>query len=260
VTPNEPPSALPGLAAGVALHRSHDQAWEQALARTSAERRVGVRARVALTASGLALELEDEDGVRAGTAVDCALPPPRDEAAATASLSAQLGRLGDTEFELTALEFAWTQPVFVPASIANRLRRDAVARLAAARAEAHPRGTRRREAAPPPQYPDDTLTYLANVYNGAARAFYARHGVRLIDAAYEAHEEAGEVSLMITKHCLRYSYNLCPKEVKGIRPDPMTLINGKEKLTLRFDCKKCEMHVIGKLKKHRTIQIGIKAA
>jgi len=257
VTPNEPPSALPGLAAGVALHRSHDQAWEQALARPSAERRIGVRARVATTASGLALELEDEDGVRAGTAVDCALPPPRDEAAAAASLAAQLGRLGDTEFELTALKFAWTQPVFVPASIANRLRRDAVARLAAARAEAHPRGTRRREATPPPQYPDDTLTYLANVYNGAARAFYARHGVRLIDAAYEAHEEAGEVSLMITKHCLRFAFSLCPKQAKGVtgvqgqvRAAPMTLVNGTERLTLRFDCKPCEMHVVGRMKKH----------
>jgi putative protease len=29
----------------------------------------------------------------------------------------------------------------------------------------------------------------------------------------------------------------------------MQLINGKEKLTLRFDCKPCEMHVVGKIKK-----------
>jgi hypothetical protein len=50
---------------------------------------------------------------------------------------------------------------------------------------------------------------------------------------------------MITKHCLRYSFNLCPKEVKGIRPDPMLLMNGDETLTLKFDCKRCEMHVIG---------------
>ena len=257
VTPNEPPAALPGLAAGVALHRSHDQAWEQALARASAERRVGVRARIALTASGLALELEDEDGVRASASVDGALPPPRDEAAAAASLAAQLGRLGDTEFELTALELAWTRPRFVPASIANRLRRDAVARLAAARADAHPRGARRPAASPPPKYPDDTLSYLANVYNGAARAFYARHGVRLIDAAYEAHEEAGEVSLMITKHCLRFAFSLCPKQAKGVtgvqgqvRAAPMTLVNGGERLTLRFDCKPCEMHVVGRMKKH----------
>jgi len=77
----------------------------------------------------------------------------------------------------------------------------------------------------------------------------------VIAAAYEANQEAGEVSLMITKHCLRHSFNLCPKEVKGIRPDPMTLINGKEKLTLTFDCKKCEMHVVGKMKKQRIIPI-----
>ena len=37
--------------------------------------------------------------------------------------------------------------------------------------------------------------------------------------------------------------------------DAMTLVNGKERLTLRFDCKKCEMHVMGKLKKGRTISI-----
>jgi putative protease len=30
----------------------------------------------------------------------------------------------------------------------------------------------------------------------------------------------------------------------------MTLVNGAEQLTLRFDCRACEMHVMGKLKKH----------
>jgi putative protease len=29
----------------------------------------------------------------------------------------------------------------------------------------------------------------------------------------------------------------------------MTLINGKERLSLQFDCKACEMHVVGKMKK-----------
>jgi putative protease len=145
----------------------------------------------------------------------------------------------------------------VPASVANRLRREAIARLVAARADAHPRGSRRPECVPPPTCPDDTLTYLANVYNGAARSFYARHGVRLIDAAYEAHEEAGEVSLMITKHCLRYAFSLCPKQAKGVtgvqgqvRASPMTLVGGGERLTLKFDCKPCEMHVMGRMKKH----------
>ena len=109
---------------------------------------------------------------------------------------------------------------------------------------------------PPVPYPEDTLTYLANVFNERARSFYAKHGVQVIAAAYESHEEEGEVSLMITKHCVRYSLSLCPKQAKGVtgvqgtvRAEPLTLVNGKEKLTLRFDCKPCEMHVVGKIKK-----------
>jgi hypothetical protein len=64
------------------------------------------------------------------------------------------------------------------------------------------------------------------------------------------------VSLMITRHCLRYSFNLCPKEVKHLKPDPMTLINGNEKLILKFDCKACEMHVVGKMKKGVKLNLG----
>lgn len=61
---------------------------------------------------------------------------------------------------------------------------------------------------------------------------------------------------MITKHCVRFSMSLCPKQAKGvigvkgtIKAEPLQLINGKEKLTLRFDCKPCEMHVVGKMKR-----------
>jgi putative protease len=34
-----------------------------------------------------------------------------------------------------------------------------------------------------------------------------------------------------------------------VKAEPLQLINGKEKLTLRFDCKPCEMHVVGKIKR-----------
>src|SRR5690606_11859300 len=92
-----------------------------------------------------------------------------------------------------------------------------------------------------------------NVYNHKARAFYQRYGVELIDAAYEAHEEAGEVPVMITKHCLRFSFNLCPKQAKGVtgvrtKVAPMQLVHGDEVLTLKFDCTPCEMHVIGEMR------------
>lgn len=156
-----------------------------------------------------------------------------------------------------AITLALSQPWFLPAGVINALRRDAVAQLDAARAAAYQRPPRAPAVEPPALYPESDLTYLGNVYNARARAFYTRHGVELIAPAYESNEEKGAVSLMITKHCLRYSFNLCPKVVKGVRPDPLVLVNGKERLTLRFDCKKCEMHVVGKLKKHRSVQLTV---
>jgi hypothetical protein len=35
-------------------------------------------------------------------------------------------------------------------------------------------------------YPQDELTYLGNVFNAKARQFYEKHGVKLIEEAYEA--------------------------------------------------------------------------
>jgi putative protease len=138
----------------------------------------------------------------------------------------------------------------------NALRRDAVALLETTRLNAYERPARSQPIAPAVPYPDDTLTYLANVYNQKAHDFYAKHGVKVIEAAYESHEELGEASLMITKHCVRFSMSLCPKQAKGVtgvqgtvKAEPLMLINGSEKLTLRFDCKPCEMHVVGKMKK-----------
>jgi putative protease len=94
------------------------------------------------------------------------------------------------------------------------------------------------------------------VYNQKARQFYEQHGVKMIAKAYEFNEELNEVPVMITKHCLRFSHGLCPKEAKGVigvqgtvTAEPMTLINGNDRFTLKFDCKPCEMHVMGSIRK-----------
>ena len=167
-----------------------------------------------------------------------------------------MGKLGGTCFELLNLQVTLSQPWFVPASSLNALRREAVQRLEESRAQAYQRPARAHAVEPPVSYPEDTLTYLANVFNDKARGFYAKHGVKVVAAAYESHEELGEASLMITKHCVRFSMSLCPKQAKGVtgvqgtvKAEPLTLINGSEKLTLRFDCKPCEMHVVGHMKK-----------
>ena len=261
--------AIQGLAAGATLFRNLDHEFEKRLAKKSAERRLGVKMAFAATTDRLTLTLIDETGVTATASVAHGAVAADQPERAEQAIREQLGKLGATMFELVDpaadLTIATQGPRFVPAGVLNALRRDAVEALLAARRTAWQRAPRKAAAEPPALYPDAELTYLANVYNAKARAFYQKHGVRLIDASFEANQEKGQVALMITKHCLRYSFNLCWKQVKGIKPEPMTLwqesADGKSRdpLTLKFDCKKCEMHVLGKLRGKRALILPVKA-
>jgi putative protease len=247
---------LPGdLQVNMPIYRNRDQEFERQLEKQSAVRRIALRLRLGETPDGFALHLTDDEGVNAASHLSYRKEVAKNPEPALKILHENLGKLGGTIYSAQSIELAISASWFIAASAINALRRSAVAALNAARAAAWQRPPRRAPVEPPVPYPEDTLSYLGNVANSKARAFYEKHGVSVIAPAYECHEEKGEVSLMITKHCLRYSFNLCPKQVKGIRPDPLILISGNEKLTLRFDCKPCEMHVIGKLKKNRTIAL-----
>jgi putative protease len=237
-----------GLSMGTPLYRNRDQEFERQLEKKSAERKIAVRLHFAESADGFVLTLADEEGVSASAALACAKEAAQQAERALGTIREQLGKFGNTIYAADTIELELSAPWFIPAGALNALRREAVEKLEAAREAAYRRPARWPAVEPPAVYPQSELSYLGNVYNRLAREFYARHGVSLIESAYECNQEAGAVSLMITRHCLRYSFNLCPKQVKGIRPDPMTLMNGKEKLTLRFDCARCEMHVVGKLK------------
>lgn len=257
VFPKDPMEGFKDLRKGTEVNRNRDMDWVRTLEKKSSDRRIGLWAQFAETGNGFALTLTDEDGFTGTARATLPHEPAQDAARTEASLREQLGRFGASLFAVHDIALQLSQPWFVPASGLNALRRDALAELEAARAAGFERLPRATPVEPPAPYPEDTLSYLANVFNHKARDFYARHGVKVIAAAYESHEEDGEVSLMITKHCVRYSMSLCPKQAKGvtgvqgtIRAEPLTLINGNERLTLRFDCKPCEMHVMGKIKRH----------
>jgi collagenase-like PrtC family protease len=257
IVPNDPIAQYKDLRAGTALSRNRDLAWDRLLAKKSAERRIGVTMHMTDTAAGFALDVRDADGIQARATIKQGKQPAQYAAKVEPTLREHLGKLGNTPFVLERLGIAFGQPWFVAASALNALRRDAIAALEAARAAALRRPPRAVPVQPPGPYPGDALTYLANVYNHKAHDFYAKHGVRIIDAAYESHQELGDVSLMITKHCVRWSLSLCPKQAKGvtgvqgtIRAEPLTMTSGGDTLTLRFDCKPCEMHVVGRIKRH----------
>ncbi|MFP5482789.1 MAG: peptidase U32 family protein, partial [Gammaproteobacteria bacterium] len=251
VFPKDPVNSYGGLKAGLPMHRNRDHAWDMALTKESAERRIGVW--LTLTEwmegdllKGLQLSLTDEDGITTTARVDTNLELAKQPETAVDSIKTHLGKLGSTDYSALGLNVHLSQPWFVPASTLNGMRREAIDALNAARIAAWQRPPRKEPVQPYVEYPEKSLSFLANVYNDKAREFYKKHGVQMIAAAYEAHEEAGEVPVMITKHCLRFSFNLCPKQAKGVKgvqgqvkAEPMVLVNGDQKYTLKFDCKPC---------------------
>lgn len=103
---------------------------------------------------------------------------------------------------------------------------------------------------------DGHLSYKSNIANRLAEKLYCTAGASQTDKAYELSHESG-AELMRTKYCIRHELGLCPKQrnskpltdkaIDGTysRPsnDELFLVNNGRRLTLRFDCRHCEMVV-----------------
>jgi putative protease len=251
--PNEMPADIRN---NTAVYRNRDHAFMRLLEKDSAQRKIAVEMIFAETINGFVLSVTDSAGFSATATCTAEKQTAQIPEKAISSLRENLSKLGSTDFTVAEIHLQTSQAWFVPASMINGLRRDAIEQLQQTRDLGYQRPLRRTATEPPAIFPEDTLSYLANVYNQKARQFYEKHGVKLIAAAYEANKDLAEVPLMITKHCLRFSHGLCPKQAKGVigvqgtvTAEPMTLINGNDRFTLKFDCKPCEMHVMGKIRK-----------
>ncbi|WOT05701.1 peptidase U32 family protein [Shewanella youngdeokensis] len=232
------------LKVGMTIYRNHNQAFETVLAKESAKRVIDVDIVLADTADGISLTMTDVHGHSAVQSLVVEKTPATDVDKAVKGLRKQLGKLGSTDFSARSISIETAQTWFIPTSVLNGLRRDTVAALQQARVNDYqrPKAWKYNQEA---VYPVKHLSYLGNVANDKAKDFYQRHGVIEIQDTYEKNGVTEDVPLMVTKHCLRFNFNLCPKEVPGIKAEPMVLEIGKDVLKLVFDCPKCEMLVVG---------------
>jgi hypothetical protein len=202
------------LQAGTRIHRNRDQEFARCLARKSATRRIAVDLVLREDAHGLLLTISDERGVTAQATLAQQRQPARDGERARAGMRDSLGRLGGTIYSARAS----TSPSRATGSCRPPRSTSCVALRS-------PRST--RPAAPPTSgrcvagrcAASALPRALARLPGGRQQPQRARllrpprrrgHRSQPTNAARK-----GEVSLMITKHCLRYSFNLCPKQVKG---------------------------------------------
>ena len=256
VFPNELPKVFHSLKLPYQINRNLDHNWQQVLLKESSSRRIGIAFELINQSNVVQLIATSEEGCRVKIALKGEFELAEQSDKALKNIKDSLSKLGQTIYYLTDLEVNLTEIFFIPSSQLNQLRRDIIDKLTLERLTHYQRKLRKPQTEPSPIYPEEHLSFLANIYNHKAREFYAQHGVKLIESAFEAHEVKDDAPLMITKHCLRFAFNLCPKQAKGIqgvktKVTPMKLVqNNNEELILKFNCKACEMQVWGKIKNH----------
>jgi len=242
------PVEMPAINLGTTLYRNYDHEFEKMLSKKSAERKIGIEFELTENAFGFSLTVTDEDFCR----VTVNLPFTKEPAQKNQqdNYREQLSKLGATPFELRQLTISFNENWFIPSSLLSELKRRVVERLLSARKINYvqtKRTTKSTSPIPPasPLYPKSNLTYLDNVANKNAEAFYFRYGVKQIEPAFENRTQEN-VPLMFTKHCILYEYGYC-KKGKNLPSDfkePLYLISGKNRLRLQFGCVNCEMQVI----------------
>lgn len=236
------PQEMPRIKLKTVLYRNFDQEFDRIMQKKSAERKLTVDVSLAENNFGFTLTMCDEDGNSVSMALskdkELARTPQHD------NLINQLGKLGSTPFVPRNIEVDLSENWFIPSSELAELRRATVEKLLALRRINYHRELWRMPETEHP-YPQKELTYLGNVMNKEAAAFYQKHGVEKIAPAFEVEHPEG-AALMFCKHCLRYSMGWCPvhHKVKSPYREPYYLVSGDgKKFRLQFDCKNCQMKV-----------------
>ena len=238
-----PAGDMPRIKQRTVLYRNFDQEFEKLMQRKSAERKLGVSITLSENNFGFTLTLTDEDDISVSIALEREKELARTPQ--TENIKNQLGKLGNTPFEVERIEVDLKDNWFFPSSVLAEVRRVAVEKLLQARKMNY-----RQEIFSMPKtahaFPQSELTYLGNVMNEGALQFYQAHGVSKIAPAFEK-RPAKDAVLMFCKHCLRYSMGWCPVRHKEKSPfrEPYYLVSADGKrFRLEFDCKRCQMKVM----------------
>ncbi|MDE6632855.1 MAG: DUF3656 domain-containing protein, partial [Muribaculaceae bacterium] len=225
---------------GAEIHRTFDRVWNKDLQHDTATRKIGV----SFTLDESSLSAEDERGCKIMIPLECT----KDVARKEPDYSPIFAKLGNTPYRLQKFKSLLKTSVFIPAADLTEMRRRAVAALDTANLITYPYQYRKKEDASA-LYMTRALDYRDNVANSLAEKFYRDHGVEKIERALEtARNVSGNTPrrLMTTRHCILRELGLCKKE-KGLErySEPLYLNSGKDKFTLEFNCRDCEMHLLG---------------
>ena len=239
------PNTMKDLAIGAKLYRNHDMAFIRILKKLSARRHVDVEMDFTQENGFIRLAVRDEDGNRAEVTREALFEPSRDPSRSLEQIKTHLSKTGNSPYRVTGLTIHPDQPGFLPLSTLNGIRRDALEALTDIRLENYTRrivNIKANDVA----YPEKKMDYHANVLNELARRFYERHGVEIIEPAFETLSDTTGRRVMTTRYCVRHQLDLCPRYNPSTRSprEPLRISDGRHTYRLEFDCRQCRMFVI----------------
>jgi putative protease len=233
------PANMEGLEIGTAVYRNHDHAFIKQLKNDKTQRRIALVMELCEEQNGFALTITDEDNVQATVHRVCEKVKAEKKTTAEESIRKQLSKLGDTIFVCDNVNVQWVKPYFLPVSVLNDLRREAIAQLEEERSKQY--SQQHIEIVPNEiPYTEKKLTYRANVANKKAEQFYRRHGVEKIEPAFELQQNHSGKQVMEMKHCLRFQFGLCGGSGEE-NAELLYLSDKKNRYRLEFDCRECRM-------------------
>jgi putative protease len=236
---------LDDIIVGTELYRNHDQKFEKLLAGDVACRKLGVVFSLLEYGNCFALEAIDEDGNRAVFVQDAKKEIALNKEKAKESIINQLSRLGETIFEARDVFINTQEMYFIPIGVINEMRRNVMDLLVKTRIDEY-RPERILLRKDSKYITQEHLSYLYNVSNQYSRRFYTKLGAKSIDIAFELTQNRLKKQVMVTKHCIKYQFDACPRyqKSKNIWVEPLYLKDNHHIYSLEFDCKNCEMKVI----------------
>lgn len=239
---------LPKIKPGTLFYRNKDADFEEKLdAKNSVLRKEEISLTYLENETSITLSGIDEAGFKAQITKDITPQKATNPDKLLQTLKDKLGKLGDSIYLLKDLKLNTPYLHFVPVSIINDLRRELINKLyelKQARIIGNNEITTKDIMLP---VSEQNLGFKANIFNNEALKFYKEHGGKNLEIAYEAQKNLGEREVLVSKHCLRFCFNMCPLRHK-VKPEDLYLEIGKAMFKLNFDCKACKMSLIGPLK------------
>ncbi|MGN0015703.1 MAG: U32 family peptidase [Candidatus Gastranaerophilaceae bacterium] len=239
------PMSMENITSGVKVFRNFDANFNKQLLNTKTERKIPISAEFNINEDNIELKLCDN---KKNTVTVCeygSFSEPLQYNQAVSNIKEHILKTGGTEFIISDFIFDEKNVKFIPVSVLNKLRRNAIEKLREVRQQSLNRKKREKDIVIS-DYPEKKLDYSSNIYNSSAENFYRKCGVQIVDKAFETQKSMDNKVLMTTKHCIKYTLGLCRKYFSDAKvyKEPFFLVDEKnKKYQLCFDCKNCIMKI-----------------